>query len=87
LVYLPPAFTEAREDALIAHIERYDFAVLVTRGAEVPIVSQIPFLLERRDGRLFLQGHLAGPNPAGRGLRRRGRGARHVCRPARLYLA
>jgi transcriptional regulator len=63
LVYLPPHFTETREDALIAHIERYDFAMLVTRGAEAPIVSQIPFLLERRDGRLFLQGHLARPNP------------------------
>jgi predicted FMN-binding regulatory protein PaiB len=63
LVYLPPHFTETREDAAIAHIERYDFAMLVTRGAEAPIVSQIPFLLERRDGRLFLQGHLARPNP------------------------
>jgi transcriptional regulator len=63
LVYLPPHFTETREDALIAHIERHDFAALVTRGAAAPIVSQIPFLLERRDGRLFLQGHLARPNP------------------------
>jgi hypothetical protein len=63
LVYLPPAFTETREDALIEHIERHDFAMLVTRGAEAPIVSQIPLLLERRDGRLFLQGHLARPNP------------------------
>jgi transcriptional regulator len=63
LVYLPPAFTETREDALIAHIERHDFAMLVTRSAEALIVSQIPFLLERRDGRLFLQGHLARPNP------------------------
>ena len=63
MVYLPPAFTETREDALIAHIEQHDFAMLVTRRAEAPIVSQIPFLLERRDGRLFLQGHLARPNP------------------------
>jgi predicted FMN-binding regulatory protein PaiB len=39
LVYLPPHFTETREDALIAHIERYDFGVLVTRGAEAPIVN------------------------------------------------
>jgi transcriptional regulator len=63
LVYLPAHFTETREDVLIAHMERYDFAVLVTRGAEAPIVSQIPVLLERRDGKLFLQGHLARPNP------------------------
>jgi predicted FMN-binding regulatory protein PaiB len=40
LVYLPPAFTETREDALIAHIERHDFAVLVTRGAEARLSAR-----------------------------------------------
>jgi transcriptional regulator len=63
MVYLPPAFTETRSEVLLAHIERYDFAMLVTHGPGGPIVSQIPFLIERRDGKLFLQGHLARPNP------------------------
>ena len=63
MVYLPPAFTETRSEVLLAHIERYDFAMLVTHGAGGPIVSQIPFLVEQRDGKLFLQGHLARPNP------------------------
>jgi len=68
LVYLPPAFTETREDVLIAHIERHDFGLLVSNGprqAERPelIASQIPFLVERRDGSVLLQGHLARPNP------------------------
>ncbi|HWD60699.1 MAG TPA: FMN-binding negative transcriptional regulator [Stellaceae bacterium] len=62
MVYLPPHFTETREEALLAHIERYDFALLVTRGGEM-IASQLPLLAERRDGTLYLQGHLARPNP------------------------
>jgi transcriptional regulator len=63
LVYLPPAFTETRSEVLIAHIERHDFGMLVTHDADGPIVSQIPFLVERRDEKLFLQTHLARPNP------------------------
>jgi transcriptional regulator len=63
MVYLPPAFAETREEALAAHIERHDFGLLVTHGAAGTIASQIPFLLERRDGKVLLQGHLARPNP------------------------
>ena len=63
MVYLPPAFTESREDVLLAHIERHDFGLLVTHGASGSIASQIPFLAERRGGRLFVQGHLARANP------------------------
>src|SRR6476620_4190294 len=63
MVYLPPAFTETREDLLLAHIERHDFGLLVTHGAAGLITSQIPFLAERRDGRLYLQAHIARANP------------------------
>jgi transcriptional regulator len=63
VVYLPPAFTEIREEVLIAHIERHDFGLLVTRGTAGMIASQIPFLAERRDGQLYLQAHIARANP------------------------
>ncbi|HLY46235.1 MAG TPA: FMN-binding negative transcriptional regulator [Stellaceae bacterium] len=63
MVYLPPAFTEARPEVLIEHIERYDFGLLVSHGEAGIVASQIPFLVERRDGQVFLQGHLARPNP------------------------
>jgi transcriptional regulator len=68
MVYLPPHFTESDPDTLAAHIDRYDFATLVTQGAGGLIASQIPFLAERRNGRLYLQGHLARPNPQGADL-------------------
>ena len=63
MVYLPPAFTESREEVLFAHIERHDFGLLVTHGAAGLIASQIPFLAERRDGGLYLQAHIARANP------------------------
>ena len=63
MVYLPPLFTETREDVLIAHIERHDFGLLVTDGADGLVASQIPFLVERRGDGLFLLGHLARANP------------------------
>jgi transcriptional regulator len=62
VVYLPPHFTETREAVLLEHIERHDFGLLVTHGREL-IASQVPFLAERRDGTLYLLGHLARPNP------------------------
>ncbi len=63
MVYLPPLFTETRPEVLLAHIERHAFALLVSHGAAGMTASQIPFLVERRDGRLVLQGHLARANP------------------------
>jgi len=62
VVYLPPHFTETNEAVLLDHIERHDFGLLVTQGGGL-IASQVPFLAERRDGKLYLLGHLARPNP------------------------
>ena len=63
MVYLPPAFTETRPDVLVAHIERHDFALLVTHGPAGLVASHIPFLVERQGEELHLLGHLARPNP------------------------
>lgn len=63
MVYLPPAFTENRPEVLIAHIERYDFGLLVSFGDAGLVASHVPFLIERAGDRLHLQGHLARPNP------------------------
>jgi transcriptional regulator len=68
VVYLPPAFTETREEILVAHIEQHDFGLLVTQGDAGLIASQIPFLIARRDGKLYLEGHIALANPQGADL-------------------
>jgi len=63
VVYLPPAFAETRPAVLVAHIERYDFGLLVSHGIAGLVASHIPFLVESRDDELHLVGHLARPNP------------------------
>jgi transcriptional regulator len=63
MVYLPPAFTEARPEVLVEHIERYDFGLLISHGSDGLIASHIPFLTERDGDKLHLHGHLARPNP------------------------
>ena len=68
MVYLPPAFTETRTDVLMAHIERYDFGLLVSHGEAGLVASHIPFLTERDGEPLHLIGHLARPNPQVRDL-------------------
>jgi transcriptional regulator len=63
MVYLPPVFTETRPEVLVTHIERYDFGMVVTHGAQGLIASQIPLLVEQHGEAVRLQGHLARPNP------------------------
>ena len=43
MVYLPPAFTEARPEVLIEHIARHDFGLLISHGPDGLIASHIPF--------------------------------------------
>lgn len=62
MVYLPPHFTETRPEVLLTHIERHEFGLFVSHGDGGMIASQIPFLVEHRDGRPYLQGHLARGN-------------------------
>jgi transcriptional regulator len=63
MVYLPPAFTEARPEVLREHIERHDFGLLVSHGPAGLTASHIPFLVEPGGERLRLLGHLARANP------------------------
>jgi transcriptional regulator len=63
VVYLPPAFTEARPAVLVEHIERHDFGFLISHGAAGLVASHIPLLVERDGEELHLLGHLARPNP------------------------
>ena len=63
MVYLPPHFTEARSEVLAAHLERHDFALLVSHGGSGLIASHIPVMVEQQGPAMHLLGHLARPNP------------------------
>ena len=71
MVYLPPVFTEARPEILVAHIEEHNFGLLISHGTEGLVASHIPFVVERYGEQLRLLGHLARQNPQ---VEDRGRG-------------
>jgi transcriptional regulator len=64
MLYTPPAFREADIGRLHAHIAATGFAAVITVGAQGPIVSYIPLLLDPGIGPYgMLSGHLARANP------------------------
>ena len=63
MVYLPPHFTEARPEVLAAHLERHDFALIVSHGHGGLIASHVPVMVEYDGPQLHLLAHLARPNP------------------------
>ena len=63
-MYIPDAFAETDLDRLHDLIEAYDFAMLITPGEPTPLVSHLPFVLDRANGSNgTLQAHMARGNP------------------------
>jgi transcriptional regulator len=64
MLYNPPAFRETELGALHAQIAGSGLATLITVGAEGPLVSQLPLLLDASAGPSgTLAGHVARGNP------------------------
>jgi transcriptional regulator len=63
-MYIPKAFAETDLDRLHDLIEAYDFAMLITNAQPAPLVSHLPFMLDRGKGpNGTLQAHMARSNP------------------------
>ena len=64
MLYNPPAFKVEDRETLHEHIRQAGIATLVTNGAEGPLVSHIPLLLDpERGAHGTLIGHMAKANP------------------------
>jgi transcriptional regulator len=63
-MYIPPAFYVSDLSQLHAAIERYSFALIVSRSGEQLVASHLPLLLDRQAGPSgSLWGHFARANP------------------------
>ncbi len=63
-MYLPDAFAETDRGRLHDLIEAYDFAMLISGATPTPLISHLPFVLDRSAGRNgTLQAHMARANP------------------------
>lgn len=61
-MYIPPVFKTDTEQALDYAAAR-GFGTVVAVDGGRPVASHLPFLLERRDGRVRLEAHVARANP------------------------
>ncbi len=62
-MYIPPYYKENDEQKLIEFMKTYNFATLIsTKDANI-CATHLPFLIEKRDNKLFLVCHMAKANP------------------------
>jgi transcriptional regulator len=64
-VYIPSAFRESDTERLLAFLDQYPFATLITRGDSGLSVSHVPLLVHSANP-LRLRGHVAAANGQGR---------------------
>lgn len=62
-MYIPKYFVEDDTDTIAGLIAAYPFGVLVSSGAEAPMASHLPFLVEQRGDEIYLIAHMARANP------------------------
>lgn len=51
-------FTEDDEQKVIAFIKENSFAMLIGSGENYPVATQVPLEVEKKDGQLYLHGHI-----------------------------
>ena len=63
-MYTPRHFEPEDRTAILAFMQRYSFATLVTAApGAAPTATHLPFMLEERRGALWLAAHMARANP------------------------
>lgn len=62
-MYIPNfnSFTDGQE--IVAFIQRYSFASIVTQVDGLPVATHLPFLVKKENNKLILQAHFAKANP------------------------
>src|SRR5215213_10713565 len=56
-MYNLPYYKEKNQQALVQFMKQHPFAMLIGSANDIPAATQIPFLVEEREGKVFLKGH------------------------------
>jgi transcriptional regulator len=62
-MYIPKIFAETDEEKLLAFMREFNFATLITAENDIPTATHLPFIIEKRDEKIYLLAHLAKANP------------------------
>lgn len=61
-MYVPHMFRFDNQPELVAFMKQYSFASFVTTVEQLPVATHLPFLVEEREGSIWLRSHLAKTN-------------------------
>ena len=56
-MYNLPYYKEKDHQVLIEFMKQHSFAILIGSSDNIPAATQIPILIEEREGKIFLKGH------------------------------
>lgn len=62
-MYIPTYYQEKDEHKLIEFMEANNFALIINSFNNVPIATHLPFVIEKRENKIFLVSHMAKANP------------------------
>jgi transcriptional regulator len=57
-MYKLPEFTEKDMDAVMAFIKAHNFITLIGSNGNTAVATQVPVLLDERDGKIVVRGHI-----------------------------
>lgn len=62
-MYIPKHFAENDEEKLLKFMREFSFATLITSKDDIPFATHLPFIIEKRNDKIYLLAHLAKANP------------------------
>jgi transcriptional regulator len=57
-MYSLPSFKETDPEVIKAFMRQHSFAMLIGTNGNHPVATQVPMLIEEKEGQLYLQGHI-----------------------------
>lgn len=62
-MYIPPHYQNSNTAQSLAFIEQNNFGLLICNAQPVPLITHLPFYIEKKEPQLILMAHLAKANP------------------------
>jgi transcriptional regulator len=62
-MYIPPYYKENDEKKLIEFMEAHNFALVTSCSNNRPLATHLPFIIEKREDKIYLVSHMARANP------------------------
>lgn len=58
-MYIPSRFQFTDHNEIVSFMKRYSFATIITTKDNIPIATQLPFVIKHKEDKIILSGHFA----------------------------